>query len=73
MNASSASARYAAIKRQQQRERDARPRMDEPCQRCGVLVPAKLMQCLCDSCRSEFQRIAKAQGLDAAEDWRRNR
>ena len=69
-NASHYSARYAAIKRQQERERDARPRQLEPCRYCGE--PAALMMIRCEQCAAEFKRIAMAEGFDAAAEWERN-
>jgi hypothetical protein len=69
MNASSYAARYKELKTQQQRERDMRPRADEPCRKCQTLVPAKEMDNFCKACRAEFRRIANASGIDAAEAW----
>jgi hypothetical protein len=70
-NASHFSARYAAVKRQQERERDARPRTPERCRwrGCNTLSPNNSI--LCVPHQDESQRIARAEGMDAAmANWK---
>lgn len=65
-NASHFSARYAAVKRQQERARDARPRTPERCRwrGCKAMAPNNNIQC--EPHQEEFLRIARAEGSDAA-------
>lgn len=68
-NGSYYSARYAERKMAERRGRYARARIEDPCRRCGHVVPAKEMHALCSVCRDRFRTIARENGLDAAEEW----
>lgn len=68
-NASHFSARYAERKMAERRVRLAQPAKDRQCLHCGATVPSIEMKTMCAPCLEEHRRIARASGIDAADEW----